>query len=42
MTRSPAVGKKKILIVEDHPLFRAMLVQLIEHDLGMSVCGHLP
>ena len=39
MTRSPAIGKKKILIVEDHPLFRAMLVQLIEHELGMTVCG---
>jgi DNA-binding NarL/FixJ family response regulator len=39
MTRSPATGKKKILIVEDHPLFRAMLVQLIEQELGMTVCG---
>jgi DNA-binding NarL/FixJ family response regulator len=39
MTPSPAVGEKKILIVEDHPLFRAMLVQLIEQELGMTVCG---
>jgi DNA-binding NarL/FixJ family response regulator len=39
MTRSPAVGKRQILIVEDHPLFRAMLVQLIEQELGMTVCG---
>jgi DNA-binding NarL/FixJ family response regulator len=39
MTPSPTVGKKKILIVEDHPLFRAMLVQLIEQELGMTVCG---
>lgn len=39
MTRSSAIGKKKILIVEDHPLFRAMLVQLIEQELGMTVCG---
>ncbi len=31
--------KKKILIVEDHPVFRAMLVQLIETELGMTVCG---
>ncbi|MCX6876653.1 MAG: response regulator transcription factor [Verrucomicrobia bacterium] len=31
--------KKKILIVEDHPLFRAMLVQLINKELGMRVCG---
>ena len=39
MTKSPTVAKKKILIVEDHPLFRAMLAQLIEKDLGMTVCG---
>lgn len=39
MTRTPAVGKKRILIVEDHPLFREMLVQLIERELGMTVCG---
>ena len=32
-------AKKKILIVEDHPLFRAMLVQLIDQELGMTVCG---
>lgn len=31
--------KKRILIVEDHPLFRAMLVQLINQQLGMTVCG---
>jgi DNA-binding NarL/FixJ family response regulator len=34
-----SVPKKKILVVEDHPLFRAMLVQLIGQELGMSVCG---
>jgi DNA-binding NarL/FixJ family response regulator len=39
MTRSPTIGKTKILIVEDHPLFRAMLMQLIEQELGMTVCG---
>ena len=39
MTPSPTVEKKKILLVEDHPLFRAMLAQLIENDLGMTVCG---
>jgi DNA-binding NarL/FixJ family response regulator len=32
-------GKKKILIVEDHLLFRAMLVQLINQELDMTVCG---
>jgi hypothetical protein len=31
-----SVPKKKILIVEDHPLFRAMLVQLISQELGMA------
>lgn len=39
MTQSPTMEKKKILLVEDHPLFRAMLVQLIEQELGMTVCG---
>ena len=39
MTSSPVAAKKKILIVEDHPLFRAMLVQLIDQELGMTVCG---
>jgi DNA-binding NarL/FixJ family response regulator len=31
--------EKRILIVEDHPLFRGMLVQLIDKELGMKVCG---
>ncbi len=39
MTDTPAVEKKKIIVVEDHPLFRAMLVQLIDKELGMTVCG---
>jgi DNA-binding NarL/FixJ family response regulator len=39
MTRSLTVGKRKILIVEDHPLFRAMLVQLISQEEGMTVCS---
>jgi len=38
-TQSFAVATKKILIVEDHPLFRAMLVQLISQELGLTVCG---
>ena len=33
MTKSSAAEKRKILIVEDHPLFRAMLVQLISQEL---------
>ena len=39
MIDSPAIGKKRILIIEDHPLFRAMLAQLIEQELDMTVCG---
>src|SRR2546428_7275300 len=38
-SKMTTVEKKKILIVEDHLLFRAMLVQLIEKELGMTVCG---
>ncbi len=33
--------KKNILIVEDHPLFRAMLVQLINNEPDMTVCGEV-
>lgn len=39
MNKPGTEGKKRILIVEDHPLFRAMLVQLIEKELGMQACG---
>jgi DNA-binding NarL/FixJ family response regulator len=39
MTDAPAPVKKKVLIVEDHPLFRTMLAQLINTELGMEVCG---
>jgi len=39
MSKPSTEAKKKILIVEDHPLFRAMLVQLVENDLEMTVCG---
>ena len=37
MTETSTAKNKKILIVEDHPLFRAMLVQLIDKELGMVV-----
>ncbi len=39
MTDPATKAQKKILPVEDHPLFRAMLVQLIQQELGMTVCG---
>ncbi len=29
----------KVLLVEDHPMFREHLGQLINRDLGMSICG---
>jgi DNA-binding NarL/FixJ family response regulator len=29
----------KVLLVEDHPMFREHLGQLIGRDLGMSICG---
>ena len=32
-------AKKKIFIVEDHPLIRVMLVQLINYEDDMTVCG---
>ena len=32
-------AKKTIFIVEDHPLFRYMLVELINNEPNMSVCG---
>jgi DNA-binding NarL/FixJ family response regulator len=33
------IASKKIFIVEDHSLFRAMLVRLINQELGLTVCG---
>lgn len=39
MSTPSTLAKKKVLVVEDHPLFRAMLVQLIDQELGMTVCG---
>ena len=39
MTEKADCKTKKILIVEDHPLFRAMLRQLVESELEMTVCG---
>ena len=34
-----ADNKKKVLIVDDHPLFRERLAQLINHELDMEVIG---
>ena len=31
--------KKRVIIVEDHPLVRERLAQLINHELDMVICG---
>lgn len=38
-TEKTNVAGYKVLLVEDHPMFREHLGQLINRDLGMSVCG---
>lgn len=41
MTKSakPPSTAFKVLLVEDHPMFRDHLAQLIRRDLGMVICG---
>lgn len=39
MTEQIPNPPKKVVLVEDHPLFRAMLAQLIDKELGLTVCG---
>ena len=34
-----AKSKKKVVIVDDHPLFRERLAQLINHELDLEVVG---
>jgi len=36
----PAKARKRIFIVEDHPVFRRGLTHLIESDPEFGVCGH--
>ncbi len=35
----PAKARKKILIMDDHPMTRYGLVQLIKHEPDLAVCG---
>ena len=32
-------AKERVLVVDDHPLFRDRLAQIINHELDMEVCG---
>jgi DNA-binding NarL/FixJ family response regulator len=36
------IEKSRILIVEDHPLFREGLSQMIDRNPGLAVCGQMP
>jgi DNA-binding NarL/FixJ family response regulator len=37
--KSSPASRYKVMLVEDHPMFREHLGQLINRDLGMAVCG---
>jgi hypothetical protein len=39
LNESSAAHRCKVMIVDDHPMFRESLGRLINRDLGMSVCG---
>jgi DNA-binding NarL/FixJ family response regulator len=39
MNTPTAVTKAKVVLVEDHPMFRERLAQVINKDLEMEVCG---
>ena len=32
-------GKRRILLVEDHPIFRQGMLQLINHEADLEICG---
>ena len=35
----PETTDRKIVLVEDHPMFREHLAQVIRKELGVTVCG---
>jgi DNA-binding NarL/FixJ family response regulator len=39
MQALPSDKKRRVIIVDDHPLFRERLSQLINYELDMEVCG---
>ena len=39
MTTNTTEEKPKVLLVEDHAMFRERLAHLIRQDFGMSICG---
>lgn len=39
MTTNPESGKRKVLIVDDHPLVREWLANLINQQADLAVCG---
>jgi len=39
-TRNAEPAKKKILLVDDHPIFRHGLAELLDTQTDLTVCGH--
>src|SRR5580693_10807124 len=39
-TPTSQVAKKKILLVDDHPIFRHGLTELLDRQVDLVVCGH--